>query len=77
MVTYSTLAFKTGLLPCSTCAKTASFVLEASNSSKPSDEAQHFVLNGKVFPSFAFELMVTSAYSTVPVVTRLYLYDPG
>ena len=57
--TYSTFAWRTGLFPCSTWAKTASLVTLASISSKPSVEAQHFVLNGKVWSVAALELIVT------------------
>ena len=47
-ITYSIFAFITGMPPCSTWEKTARFDADASNSSKPDKDVQHFVTIGNV-----------------------------
>ena len=56
--THSTLAFITGLFPCSTLAETKSFCLE--RSSMVSADPQQVVRNGKVSFEPAFEETVTN-----------------
>ena len=61
--TYSTFAWSTGLLPCSTCAETYNFCLVGSTMPESSAEAQHLVLYGKVSFLPALDVTVTNVYS--------------
>ena len=66
--THSIFAFITGIPPCSTCAKIASFDTIASKSSKPDEDAQHFDTIGDVSSFIDLALMVTKIYSTGSLV---------